>query len=158
MRDALSIFDQIASFTQSNITYKAVVENLNILDFEYYFSFSNALITNDVPEALVTLDKVLNIGFEGNNILGGLSNHFRDLLLCKDERTVSLFQWGESLAEKYKEEAKRIDSQLLYEALDVTNDADLNYRISKDKKLLLQITIIKLCQLSLSDDKGTKKK
>ena len=158
MRDALSIFDQIASFTQGNITYKAVVENLNILDFEYFFNFSNAIVTNDVPEALITLDKVLNIGFEGNNILNGLSNHFRDLLLCKNEKTISLFQWGDTLAEKYKVEAKKLDANLLYEALDVTNDADLNYRISKDKKLLLQITVIKLCQLSLSDDKGTKKK
>lgn len=158
MRDALSIFDQVVSFTGGNITYKSVIENLNVLDYEYYFKLTDSIPDCNVPQAMTVLDDILNRGFEGNNILTGLANHLRDLLVCKDPQTIALFQWGDTLKAKYKESAQKFENILLYKAIDIVNQADLDYRLSRNRKLLVELTAIKLCQLSLSDGLDTKKK
>ncbi len=148
MRDALSIFDQTVSYTGGNITYRSVIENLNVLDYEYYFRLSNAILEGDVVDCLLTLDDILNRGFEGQHIISGLASHFRDLLVSKDSATAQLFQVGATIKERYVDCAKRFSNELLYLAIEIANKCDLNYRISKNKRLLLELTLIKLCQLT----------
>lgn len=157
MRDALSIFDQVVSFTGGNVTYRAVIDNLNVLDYEYYFKLTDAILEGNVVNGLLILNDILSKGFEGNNIITGLASHLRDLLLCKDPQTAQLFEVGASIRERYIETAKRCENNFLYKAIDITNTADLNYRLSKNKRLLLDLTLIKLCQLIASPDEGEKK-
>lgn len=148
MRDALSIFDQIVSFTNGNVTYKAVIENLNVLDYEYYFKLTEAILDGNVVDCLLILNDIYNRGFEGQFILNGISSHFRDLMVCKDPNTVQLFQVGASIRERYVEMAKRCTNSFLYQAMDIANTCDLNYRMSKNKRLMVELTMIRLCQLS----------
>ena len=161
MRDALSVFDQSASYTQGNITYKSVIENLNVLDYEYYFNLTEAFLYGDVINSLLILNNILNRGFEGQYIIGGVASHFRDLLVCKDAKTAELFEVGASIRERYIEIAKRCTNQFLYKAIDIANECDLNYRQSKNKRLLIELALIKICQLNESDgnaDADIKKK
>lgn len=157
MRDALSIFDQVVSFTGGNVTYKSVIENLNVLDYEYYFALTDTILANDVPKGLLILNDILSKGFDGQNILTGIATHFRDILLCKDPSTAKLFEIGESLQKRYIDTAQKCSNEFLYRAIAMTNEADLNYRVSRNKRLLLDLTIIRLCQLSspngLEDEK-----
>ncbi|WP_029906462.1 DNA polymerase III subunit gamma/tau [Prevotella sp. 10(H)] len=148
MRDALSIFDQVVSFTGGNVTYKAVIENLNVLDYEYYFKLTDCILANNVVDALLILNEILSKGFDGNNVITGIASHFRDLLLCKDARTADLFEVGASIRERYIDTAKRCSNEFLYKAIDIVNQSDLNYRLSRNKRLLSDLTIIRLCQLS----------
>jgi len=148
MRDALSIFDQVVSFTGGNVTYKAVIENLNVLDYEYYFRLTDCILTNNVVEGLLILNEILSKGFDGNNVITGIASHFRDLLLCKDLKTAELFEVGASIRERYIETAKRCSNEFLYKAIELVNESDLNYRYSRNKRLLSDLTIIRLCQLS----------
>jgi DNA polymerase-3 subunit gamma/tau len=148
MRDALSIFDQVVSFTGGNVTYKAVIENLNVLDYEYYFKLTDCILANNVPEGMLILDEILGKGFDGNNIITGIASHFRDLLLCKDPRTAELFEVGASIRERYIGTAGRCTNEFLYKAIELSNESDLNYRYSRNKRLLSDLTIIRLCQLS----------
>lgn len=147
MRDALSIFDQTASYTSGQVTYKAVIENLNVLDFEYYFKLTDAVLNGDVINSLLTLNDILNRGFEGQYIISGISSHFRDLLVCKDPATAQLFEVGASIRERYISTAQRCSNLFLYNAIEIANKSDLEYRLSKNKRLLLELTFIKLCQL-----------
>lgn len=156
MRDALSIFDQVASFSAGNITYQSVIDNLNVLDYEYYFRLTEAILGGNVRAAILTLNEILSKGFDGQNIITGLASHFRDLLVCRDEATLILFEVGASIRERYKEMAKRCPETLLYKAIELANTCDLNYRASRNKRLLLELTLIQLCQLSApvaGDDK-----
>lgn len=155
MRDALSIFDQVVSFTNGNITYQAVIDNLNVLDYEYYFRLTDAILSGNVRASLLILNEILGKGFDGQNIITGLAGHFRDLLLCRDESTLVLFEVGASIRERYKEMAKRCPDQLLFKAIELANTCDLNYRASRNKRLLLELTLIQLCQLTqvAADDK-----
>lgn len=157
MRDALSIFDQVVSFTNGNITYQAVIDNLNVLDYEYYFRLTDAILAGNVRSSILILNEILSKGFDGQNIITGLAAHFRDLLVCKDEATLILFEVGASIRERYKEMAKRCPDQLLFKAIELANTCDLNYRASRNKRLLLELTLIQLCQLSnagqTADDK-----
>ena len=148
MRDALSIFDQVVSFTNGNITYQAVIDNLNVLDYEYYFRLTDSILAGNVRSSILTLNEILSKGFDGQNIITGLAAHFRDLLVCKDEATLILFEVGASIRERYKEMAKRCPDQLLFKAIGLANTCDLNYRASRNKRLLLELTLIQLCQLS----------
>lgn len=147
MRDALSIFDQTASYTAGNVTYKAVIENLNVLDFEYYFRLTESILNGDVVNSLLTLNDILNRGFEGQYIISGISSHFRDLLVCKDPATAQLFEVGASIRERYISTAQKCSNLFLYSAIEIANKSDLEYRLSKNKRLLLELTFIKLCQL-----------
>lgn len=155
MRDALSIFDQVVSFTNGNITYQAVIDNLNVLDYEYYFRLTDAILSGNVRASLLILNEILGKGFDGQNIITGLAGHFRDLLVCRDESTLVLFEVGASIRERYKEMAKRCPDQLLFKAIELSNTCDLNYRASRNKRLLLELTLIQLCQLTqvAADDK-----
>lgn len=148
MRDALSIFDQVVSFTGGNVTYKAVIDNLNVLDYEYYFKLTEAVLTNNVIDSLLILNDILNKGFDGHNVVTGVASHFRDLLVCKDPRTAELFEVGASIRERYVTMSQRCSNEFLYRAIEITNECDLNYRVSKNKKLLVELTLIRLCQLS----------
>ena len=148
MRDALSIFDQVESFTNGNITYQAVIDNLNVLDYEYYFRLTDAILSGNVRASLLILNEILGKGFDGQNIITGLAGHFRDLLVCRDESTLVLFEVGASIRERYKEMAKHCPDQLLFKAIELANTCDLNYRASRNKRLLLELTLIQLCQLT----------
>jgi len=148
MRDALSIFDQAASFTSGNITYQAVIDNLNILDYEYFFRLTDAILAGNVRGAILILNEILSIGFEGQNIITGLASHFRDLLVCRDESTIILFEVGASIRERYIEMAKRCPDNFLFRAIELANQCDLNYKVSRNKRLLLELTLIQLCQLN----------
>lgn len=155
MRDALSIFDQVVSFTNGNITYQAVIDNLNVLDYEYYFRLTDAILSGNVRASLLILNEILGKGFDGQNIITGFTGHFRDLLVCRDESTLVLFEVGASIRERYKEMAKHCPDQLLFKAIELANTCDLNYRASRNKRLLLELTLIQLCQLTqvAADDK-----
>ena len=155
MRDALSIFDQVVSFTNGNITYQAVIDNLNVLDYEYYFRLTDAILSGNVRASLLILNEILGKGFDGQNIITGLAGHFRDLLVCRDESTLVLFEVGASIRERYKEMAKHCPDQLLFKAIELANTCDLNYRASRNKRLLLELTLIQLCRLTqvAADDK-----
>ncbi|MDR1884224.1 MAG: DNA polymerase III subunit gamma/tau [Prevotella sp.] len=148
MRDALSIFDQVVSFTGGNVTYRAVIENLNVLDYEYYFKLTDCILAGNVVNGLLILNEILSKGFDGNNVITGIASHFRDLLLCKDPKTAELFEVGASIRDRYIETAKKCANDFLYKAIDLVNESDLNYKPSKNKRLLSDLTVIKLCQLS----------
>jgi DNA polymerase-3 subunit gamma/tau len=158
MRDALSIFDQTASFTQGNITYRAVIENLNVLDYEYYFRLTSAILAGNVVDCLLILNDILNRGFEGQYIISGVASHFRDLLVCKDPKTASLFEVGASIRDQYIDTAKQCSNEFLYKAIEIANECDLNYRVSKNRRLLLELTLIKLCQLQENSTSAAEKK
>ena len=158
MRDALSIFDQVVSFSNGNITYQAVIDNLNVLDYEYYFRLTEAMLLGNVRSAILILNEILSKGFDGQNIITGLASHFRDMLVCKDEATLILFEVGASIRERYKEMAKRCSDQLLFKAIELANGCDLNYRVSRNKRLLLELTLIQLCQLNHVEQTDSKKK
>ena len=134
MRDALSIFDQVVSFTGGNITYKSVIENLNVLDYEYYFKLTDLLLENKVPEAMLLFNDVLKKGFDGSHFITGLSSHFRDLLVSKDASTLQLLEVGASIRERYQAQARKCEAKFLYKAMKLCNDCDLNYRASKNKR------------------------
>lgn len=158
MRDALSIFDQVLSFTNGNITYQAVIDNLNVLDYEYYFRLTDAILAGNVRGAILLLNEILGIGFDGQNIITGLAGHFRDLLVCKDEATLVLFEVGASIRQRYIEIAKRCPDTFLFKAIELANQCDLNYRVSRNKRLLLELTMIQLCQLTNPATEEDKKK
>ena len=151
MRDALSIFDQVVSFTGGNITYKSVIENLNVLDYEYYFKLTDLLLGNKVPEAMLLFNDVLKKGFDGSHFITGLSSHFRDLLVSRDPSTLQLLEVGASIRERYQVQAQKCDQKFLYRAMKLCNDCDLNYRASKNKRLLVELTLIQCAQLTLPD-------
>jgi DNA polymerase-3 subunit gamma/tau len=148
MRDALSIFDQAVSYTQGNVTYRAVIENLNVLDYDYFFRLTDSILNNDGSGVLLLLDEILRAGFEGQHVMGGLAGHFRDLLVCRDARTAELFEVGASIRERYVEVAGRCTERFLLRALGLANDCDMNYRTSRNKRLLLELTLLRLCELT----------
>lgn len=155
MRDALSIFDQVVSFTGGNITYQSVIENLNVLDYDYYFRLTDFLLGNKVSEALLLFNDVLNHGFEGSHFITGLSSHFRDLLVSRDAATIPLLEVGASIRQRYQTQAQKCPVKFLYRAIKLCNDCDLNYRNSKNKRLLVEITLIQVAQLSDEGDEAS---
>ncbi|MBQ8423103.1 MAG: DNA polymerase III subunit gamma/tau [Coprobacter sp.] len=150
MRDALSIFDQVASSSGGNITYQSAIDNLNILDYDYYFRLTDALLGNQVPQALMIFDEVLRAGFAAQLFINGLSSHFRDLMVSRDAVTRPLLEVGAGIAERYAEQSARCSNAFLYQAMDLSNRCDLDYRISNNKRLLVELMLIKICQLSAS--------
>ena len=152
MRDALSIFDQAVSFTGGNITYKSVIDNLNVLDYEYYFRLTDCFLANKVSDALLLFNDVLNKGFDGSHFITGLSSHFRDLLVGKDPVTLPLLEVGASIRQRYQEQAQKCPLPFLYKAMKLCNECDLNYRISKNKRLLVELTLIQVAQLTTEGD------
>jgi len=158
MRDALSIFDQIVSFSQGNVSYQAVIENLNVLDYDYYFRLIDWILANKIGKSMLLLNEILSKGFDGQQILSGLALFFRDLLVCKDPQTIVLFEAGDAIKQKYVEMAARCNEPFLYKAIEQTNETDLNYRISKNKRLSIELLLIRLCQINSSPLEEDKKK
>ena len=159
MRDALSIFDQLVSFCGNNITYQGVIDNLNVLDYEYYFKLVEAFLQGDVSKSLLILNDVLNKGFDAHHFITGLSAHLRDVLVSKDAATIELLEVGADIGKRYQQQAQLCSPEFLFQALKISNDCDLDYRISKNKRLLVELALIRLCQLNdekkkalLSDD------
>ena len=152
MRDALSIFDQVVSFTGGHITYKSVIENLNVLDYEYYFRLTDCFLENKVSAALLLFNDVLNKGFDGSHFITGLSSHFRDLLVSKDAATLALLEVGASIRQRYQEQAQKCPLPFLYRAMKLCNDCDMNYRASKNKRLLVELALIQVAQLTTEGD------
>lgn len=148
MRDALSIFDQVVSFTNGHITYQSVIENLNVLDYEYYFQLTDAILQNKVQDCLLILNDILAKGFDGSHFITGLSSHFRDLLVSRDAATLPLLEAGASIRQRYQTQAQQCTPRFLYQAMKLSNDCDLNYRVSKNKRLLVELTLIQLAQLT----------
>lgn len=146
MRDALSVFDQVVSFCGNKITYKQVIENLNVLDYDYYFSLVSTFLANDIRGGLLIFDEVLNKGFDGHDFINGLASHFRDLLMCCDAQTIRLLEVGESVKAKYKEQATSCTEDFLISGLKICNECDLNYKVSKNKRLLVELTLIRIAQ------------
>jgi len=148
LRDALSMFDQIVSFSNRAVTYQAVIDNLNILDYDYYFKLTDFLLTQNTPASLLLFDEILNNGFDGNHFITGLASHLRNVLVCKDASTVQLLEVSENIKQKYLEQAQKSPSSFLLSALNISNQCDLNYRISKNQRLQVELTLIKISHLS----------
>lgn len=155
LRDALSMFDQLATFTGRNLTYNAVIENLNVLDYDYYFSVTDALIEQNIPKALVIFNEISEKGFDGQHFLIGLGEHFRNLMVCKDPITISLLEVGENIKQRYGSQSQAISMDLLIRGLNRISEADVNYRQSKNQKLLVELTLMLLCSLQYQE--GEKK-
>lgn len=152
MRDALSIFDQAASFCQGHITYAKVIEDLNELDTDNYFKFIDMAMDNRVSDMMLLLNAIIEKGFDGGNLILGLAAHVRNVLMAKDEKTITLLEASEQQRQKYAEQAKRCPTQFLYKALKIMNQCDLSYRQSSNKRLLVEITLIQVAQLTQPDD------
>ncbi len=148
MRDALSIFDQLTVSTNGNVTYKNVIENLNVLDYDYYFKLTDYFINGNVADTLLTLDGILSKGFEAEHLVNGLASHFRNLLVCKDPKTVTLLDVGTETQKQYERQAQACEVDFLIKSLALTNQCALTYKDSKNKRLLVELTLIRLCQLS----------
>ena len=152
MRDALSIFDQAASFCQGDITYKKVIEDLNVLDSDNYFRIVDLSLENKVSEIMVLLNAIINKGFDGGLLIGGLARHIRNVLMAKDESTLPLLEVSEQQRARYKEQAVKCDNRFLFNALKLANQCDINYRQSSNKRLLVELTLIEIAQITQPDD------
>ena len=152
MRDALSIFDQAASFCQGNITYDKVIEDLNVLDTDNYFRIIDLSIINNVSDIMVLLNSIINKGFDGGLLIQGLAKHVRNVLMAKDPQTLSLLEVSDQQRERYQEQAKKCETRFLYQALKLMNQCDINYRQSSNKRLLVELTLIEIAQITQPDD------
>ena len=152
MRDALSIFDQATSFCQGNITYDKVIEDLNVLDTENYFRIIDLSIINNVSDIMVLLNSIINKGFDGGLLIQGLAKHVRNVLMAKDPQTLSLLEVSDQQRQRYQEQAKKCETRFLYQALRLMNQCDINYRQSSNKRLLVELTLIEIAQITQPDD------
>jgi len=155
MRDALSIFDQVVSFSKEKITYKDVIHNLNILDFEYYFKLTSSLIEGDVATALLLFNEILAKGFDSRNFINGYAAHLRDLMVCKNPETVQLMEVGAGIKEKYLAQSSEISLPMLYAGLEICNQADIHYRGSRNQRLTIELALVKLANLTEVSKKKT---
>lgn len=147
LRDALSMFDQIVSFSGSNVTYRAVIDNLNILDYDYYFNVTECLLGEETAKTLLFFDEILQKGFDGAHFISGLSEHFRNLLVSKDAATVKLLEVSEGIKAKYLQQAQAASVSFLLSALGIANQCDLNYKLSKNQRLQVELALLKMCHL-----------
>lgn len=148
MRDALSIFDQLVSFCGTNITYQGVIENLNVLDYEYYFRLVESILNGDVSKSLLIFNDILNKGFDAHHFITGLSSHLRDVLVSKDPQTIELLEVGADIGNRYKTQAQQCTPEFIFQALKIANDCDLDYRQSRNKRLLVELALIRMCQIT----------
>ncbi|MBB5440676.1 DNA polymerase-3 subunit gamma/tau [Pedobacter sp. AK017] len=147
LRDALSMFDQIVSYTNKNLTYKSVIDNLNILDYDYYFKLTQYLTATDVSHTLILFDEILNNGFDGNNFINGLASHLRNLLVAKDPQTTKLLEVSENIKQKYISQSQQTPVSFILTALNLANQCDLNYKNSKNQRLQVEMALIKMCHI-----------
>ncbi|HEY1025607.1 MAG TPA: DNA polymerase III subunit gamma/tau [Sphingobacteriaceae bacterium] len=148
LRDALSMFDQIVSFSNKDVSYKAVIDNLNILDYDYYFKLTDALLGQNVPSALLLFDEILSNGFDGNHFIIGLASHFRNLLVGKDPATLKLLEVSEGIRQKYLQQSSATSASFLLSALNIANQCDINYKTSKNQRLQVELSLIKMCHIN----------
>lgn len=153
MRDALSIFDRVVSFSGKKLTRQAVTENLNVLDYTYYFEMTRLLLTQNIPDALVYFDEILAKGFDGHHFIAGLASHFRDLLVCKNEATIALLEVGEQVKKMYLEQSKSAPHSFLVEGIELANSCDLKYKNSRNQRLLVELCLLQLASLTFEGEK-----
>jgi len=149
MRDALSIFDRVVSFCGNNISYSAVIDDLNILDYEYYFRLTDSLLARNYTECLMILDEILRRGFDSQHFVSGLSSHFRDLLVCKDPQTIPLLEVGKVISEHYRQQSENCSFDFLFEALNISNKCEVGYKLSGNPRLHVELTLLNLSQIGL---------
>ncbi len=154
MRDALSIFDQVAGYSEGHLTYRKVIEDLNVLDYDYYFKIVDQMLGKDIPAVMLTLNEILSKGFAANHFISGFASHLRDLLVSRDAQTLPLLEVSETVRTRYSEQAAKCRPQFLYRALRFCNDCDLNYRTSSNKRLLVELTLIQVAQAVDDDEAG----
>lgn len=153
LRDALSIFDQIVTFAGNNLTYQSVIDNLNILDYDYYFRIVESAQREDIPSSLLLLNDIIEKGFDPHNFIVGLSDHYRNLLVCKDMRTAALLEVGESIEQRYIEQSKQIDGNQILRALGVLSKTDVEYKTAKNPRLLVEMALMQLCSIQKEFEK-----
>ena len=154
MRDALSIFDQVAGYAEGHLTYRKVIEDLNVLDYDYYFKIVDQMLGKNIPAVMLTLNEILSKGFAANHFISGFASHLRDLLVSRDAQTLPLLEVSETVRTSYSEQAAKCRPQFLYRALRFCNDCDLNYRTSSNKRLLVELTLIQVAQAVDDDEAG----
>lgn len=147
MRDALSIFDQLVSFSGKSLSYSSVIENLNILDYDYYFKVSESILTGNIPDALLLFHEILSKGFDGHHFIIGLATHFRDLLVCKNQDTIRLLEVGENIKARYAEQAIKCEHDFLLTGLKILNEGDFRYKNSKNQRLLVELVLMQLASI-----------
>jgi len=155
MRDALSILDQIVSFKGKKITYADIIENLNVLDYEYYLKATDAFLSEDVSNALLLFNDILEKGFDGHNFIAGLMSHFRNLLVCKDETTLKLVEAGSAIRDKYREQTLKCPVNFLYKGLEILSSTDIYYKTSRNQKLHVELALIRMATLNIDTGKTT---
>lgn len=153
MRDALSIFDRVVSFSGKKLTRAAVTENLNVLDYDTYFSITDLILEHNIPKILVLFNQTLAKGFEGHHFINGLASHFRDLLVCRHEDTIALLEVGEKAKKQYLEQSKKTSESFLLKGITIANECDLNYKASKNHRLLVELTLMKLASIDFDGEK-----
>ncbi len=153
LRDALSIFDRVVSYSGPNLTRQAVAENLNVLDYDVYFNMTDLLIENKIPKVLIEFNSVLDKGFDGHHFISGLASHFRDLLVAKDASTVVLLEVGDTAKKQYLKQAQKADLRFLLKAIDLANEGDLKYKTSKNQRLLVELTLMKIASITFDGKK-----
>ena len=158
MRDALSIFDRVVSFSGKELTRQAVTENLNVLDYETYFKSTDLILSNKIPDLLLQFNATLSKGFDGHHFIAGLASHFRDLLVCKTPETIELLEVGEQTKAKYLEQSKLATQEFLLEGINIANDCDLKYKISKNQRLLVELCLMQLASITFDGEKKKKDK
>lgn len=153
MRDALSIYDRVVSFSGKNLTRAAVTENLNVLDYETFFESTDLILENNIPALLVHFNKILSQGFDGQHYIAGLASHFRDLLVCKDPSTIELLEVGEQTKTNYLEQSQKTSREFLLQGIELANEADFNYKNSRNQRLLVELCLMQLASLSFGGEK-----
>ena len=148
LRDACSIFDQIVSFAGNTVTYKAVIENLNILDYDYYFKVTDAILGENVSASLLVFNEILNNGFDGHNFVAGMGDHLRNLLVSKDQETLQLLEVGNNIKDKYKEQSAKCSLSFLIKGLTILNKTDIQYKASKNQRLQVELALMQLCSIN----------
>ncbi len=157
MRDALSIFDRVVSFAGKNLTRQAVTENLNVLDYETYFTSTNLILDNNIPELLLQFNNTLSKGFEGHHFIAGLASHFRDLLVCKTPETIDLLEVGEQTKAKYLEQSQKVAQEFLLTGIEMSNECDLKYKTSRNQRLLVELCLMQLASITFDGEKKNSK-
>lgn len=153
LRDALSIFDRVVSFSGNTLTREAVTENLNVLDYTYYFDITKLLLANNIPQVLVAYDEILAKGFDGHHFIMGLASHFRDLMVCKNQETIALLEVGEQVKTMYFEQSQKANNSFLIEAITIANSCDLKYKTSRNQRLLVELALMQLASITVQDEK-----
>ncbi|TDS14373.1 DNA polymerase-3 subunit gamma/tau [Maribacter caenipelagi] len=153
MRDALSIFDRVVSFSGTELTRKAVTENLNVLDYDTYFEATDLILEHNIPGLLLLFNKTLSLGFDGHHFISGLASHFRDLMVCQHPDTITLLEVGEAAQQLYRDQSKKTSPSFLLKGLEISNDCDLKYKTSKNQRLLVELTLMKLASINFDGEK-----